>query len=190
MRTRHATVAGALALASMLLAAFAPPTAAQAPERRIAYRLPGMDAVARRESIPYRSLAGSPDTLAYGRALEYDVYLPRAPQGTRTPGVVFVHGGIVAGSRGERPKDWPAYQEWGRLAAAAGLVAVTFTHRLTTDDNVDVAAEDVEALLRQLRARAGEYGLDPDRLCVAVFSAGGPLASAFLRDPRPYVRCL
>src|SRR5215208_4267398 len=57
MRTRHATVAGALALASMLLAAFAPPTAAQAPERRIAYRLPGMDAVARRESIPYRSLA-------------------------------------------------------------------------------------------------------------------------------------
>ena len=162
---------------------------AQGPERRLAYRLDGMEAVARRENVMYRSLGGSPDIAAYGPALAYDVYTPPgAPR--RRPGVVFVHGGIVAGTRGERPKDWPAYQEWGRLAAAAGLVAITFTHRLTTADNLDVAGDDVETLLRHVRSHAADYALDPERLCIAVFSAGGPLASLFLREPRPYVRCL
>ncbi|MEX2154917.1 MAG: alpha/beta hydrolase, partial [Gemmatimonadaceae bacterium] len=89
-----------------------------------------------------------------------------------------------------RPKDWPQYQEWGRLAAAAGLVGVTFVHRLTTDDNVDVAGDDMETLLRHVREHAREYSLDPNRLCIALYSAGGPLAAPFLREPRPYVRCL
>lgn len=175
----------------LMLAALASGTLnAQSPERQIAFRLPGMESVVRQQNLIYRSLNAIPDTLAYGTALRYDVYLPPR-EGTATrPGVVFVHGGIVAGTRNERPKDWPAYQQWGRLAAAAGVVGITFTHRLTTEDNVDVASGDVEELLATIRRRASEYGLDPDRLCVAVFSAGGPLATLFLREPRPYVRCL
>lgn len=163
---------------------------AQTPDRRLAFRLPGMEDAVRRENLVYRSLTGSADTAFYGGALHYDVYSPRDRGSSPRPGVVFIHGGLVAGTRNENPKNWSSYQQWARLAAAAGFVAVTFTHRLTTSDNADVAAGDVEALLATVRRRASEHGLDRDRICVAVYSAGGPLASIFLRDPRPYVRCL
>jgi acetyl esterase/lipase len=130
----------------------------------------------------------------YGPALRYDVFVPPANDSLRA-GVIFVHGGLVAGSA-ERvsPKDaLPAYAQWGRLVAAAGFVGITFSHRLTTNENVDTAAADVLALLREVRRRSAEWQLDPDRLCVAAFSAGGPLASLFMSDTAGVVhgiRCI
>ncbi|MEX2151977.1 MAG: hypothetical protein WD825_01485, partial [Gemmatimonadaceae bacterium] len=76
------------------------PLGAQDTTRRIAYRLPGMSEAIRRENITYRSLAGSADTVAYGQALQYDVYLPAGSDAALRPGVIFVHGGLVAGTRG------------------------------------------------------------------------------------------
>jgi acetyl esterase/lipase len=38
--------------------------------------------------------------------------------------------------------------------------------------------------------RDATLGLDPDRLCIAVYSSGGPLASVFMRERAPHVRCL
>ena len=161
-----------------------------APLRRIAYTLPGMDRVQVSKDRVYRSIVGSPDTAMYGPTLRYDVYLPSSA-GPARPAIVFIHGGMVAGSQRVSPKDdLPSYQEWGRLVAAAGFLGITFSHRLTTQDNADVAATDVTALLAEVRSKATEWNLDANRLCVAVFSAGGPLSSLFLGGEVPSVRCV
>jgi acetyl esterase/lipase len=41
-----------------------------------------------------------------------------------------------------------------------------------------------------VRANAATLGVDTTRLCVAVYSAGGPLASVFMRERTPGIRCL
>lgn len=33
-------------------------------------------------------------------------------------------------------------------------------------------------------------GADPERICLSSYSAGGPLLSNYMRQPRPFVRCL
>ncbi|MEX2283990.1 MAG: alpha/beta hydrolase [Gemmatimonadota bacterium] len=164
---------------------------AQGQERRLAYLRPAMDQVTRIADLRYRSLEGTSDTVMYGTDLRYDVFLPPGPIQANRPGVIFIHGGMVAGTARVSPKDdLPAYREWGRLVASAGLVGITFSHRLTTQDNVDLGAQDVEELLRAIRRRASEWGLDPGRLCVAAYSAGGPLSSLFLRPGPDPVRCI
>ena len=160
-----------------------------AQQRQLAYRIPGMDQVQRIADVQYRSLTGTVDTVMYGRDLRYDVFLPAQGTQRSRAGVIFVHGGLVPDTVRVSPKDdLPAYREWGRLVAAAGMVGITFSHRLTTADNLDVAAQDVEALVRTVRSRAAEWSLDPDRMCVAVYSAGGPLSSLFFQSHR--VRCV
>jgi acetyl esterase/lipase len=161
--------------------------------RRLAFSLPAVPGVRRLADEPYRSLAGTADTVMYGSALRYDVFVPPLrTDGKPRGGIVFIHGGMIPGTQRVSPKDdLPAFREWGNLVASAGLVGITFSHRLTTDENLDVAAGDVTELMRVVRARAAEWQLDPDRLCVMIFSAGGPLASPFLRDtPQFGVRCV
>jgi acetyl esterase/lipase len=149
----------------------------------LGYELPGMrDAVVRR-GLPYREIPGA-------RPLTMDVYRPASAGSERLPALVFVHGGLVAGQSGPVPTEWPAYRSWGRLAAAAGLAGVMFNHRLTTDENLSVASSDVSAAIAYVRAQSATLGIDPDRLCIAVYSAGGPLASVVMRERAPYVRCL
>jgi acetyl esterase/lipase len=55
---------------------------------------------------------------------------------------------------------------------------------------VDEAGADVLDAIAHVRARASEYGLDENRLCVAFYSAGGPIAGVVLREPMPHVRCV
>lgn len=152
----------------------------------LGYELRGMrDAVIRR-GLTYRTVTDRGAT----RALTMDVYRPPSASAERRPALVFVHGGLVAGQAGPLPTEWPNYRSWGRLATAAGLVGVVFNHRMTTDENVTIAASDVTAAVDYVRSNAATLGLDPDRLCIAVYSAGGPLASVFMRERAPYVRCL
>jgi acetyl esterase/lipase len=138
---------------------------------------PGMTAVTVEQGMRYKD------------SLTMDVYRPQGA-GTPLPVVLFVHGGLVAGVRGTSPTSWPSYQSWGRLAAAEGLAGVTFNHRLTTDDNVAEAELDVEAAIAYLQANARRLAIDPRRLCLAFYSAGGVLAAGALRQPRPFVRCV
>jgi acetyl esterase/lipase len=144
----------------------------------LGYELPGMREVTVRRGMTYAS-----------PGLTMDVYAPPGPA-LKRPALIFVHGGLVAGQPGPRPTEWPTYRSWGRLAGAAGLVGVVFNHRLTTNENVAEGATDVLAALRHVRSNAASLGVDPDRLCVAVFSAGGPLASVVMRERMPHVRCL
>jgi acetyl esterase/lipase len=171
-------------LATLLMLLGAGALRAQDGPRAIVYRVPGMDAVPVVRDVRYKvaTVNGRRDT-----PLALDVY--RVPGATRAPGLVFVHGGLVAGQT-PNAKDWALYQSWGRLAAASGMVGVVPNHRMNTDDIVDDAGADVMDALAHVRARAAEYGVDPDRLCVAFYSAGGPISSVVLRERLPYVKCV
>jgi dienelactone hydrolase len=91
--------------------------------------------------------------------------------GPRAPVVLLVHGSAPVETR---PKDWGIFQSWGRLLAASELTAATFNHRLTH--------KDVRDALHFVHAQ-----LEAERVCLAVWSGGGPL----LAVERPeFVRCV
>jgi acetyl esterase/lipase len=164
-------------------------TTAQTPQRSmreivmmpVVYTVPGMDKVSAKTNIKYTNVA-DPNLLM-------DVYTP--PNLTKTdklPAVIFVHGG--AGSE-FTAKDWGIYTSWGRLIAASGLAAVTFTHRLTPQKrSIADSGADLQAGIDHVRRNADSLNIDKDRLCLAAFSAGGALLAPAIRDKPPYIRCL
>jgi acetyl esterase/lipase len=150
----------------------------------IYYAIPGMERVQVVRNVVYKT------TTVAGRSnqpLALDVY--RSLEGATAPGVVFVHGGLSP-TQAPTAKDWNSYQSWGRVAAASGMVAVVLNHRMNTNDNVREAGSDLMDAIAFVRTNAGQYGLDPNRLCVAFYSAGGPISSVLLRDTPPYLRCV
>jgi acetyl esterase/lipase len=101
---------------------------------------------------------------------------------------MFIHGGVGAQYK---PKDWGIFQSWGRLIAAAGMVAVMFTHRLGYPKPLLAeSAVDVSNALDYIRSHADSFHADPNRIGVVAWSAGGPLLSIAMRDRPPFVRCL
>jgi acetyl esterase/lipase len=123
--------------------------------------------------------------------LKLDLYLPEASApGKRVPVVFLIHGG-VGPEFPVQPKDWGFYKTWGRLLAASGMGAVAFNHRVGfPDPNLAAASGDVEDAIAFVRNRAPDFSIDPERIALAAFSAGGPMLSMALREPRPSVRCL
>ena len=150
----------------------------------IHYTVGGMDTVRVVRDVRYKTATVNGRT---GAPLSLDVY--RVPGGRRAPGVVFVHGGLVAGQT-PNAKDWPLYRSWGRIVAASGMVGIVLDHRMNTNDVVDEAGADLLDAIAHVRDRASEYGLDESRLCVAFYSAGGPIAGVVLREWMPHVRCV
>lgn len=148
--------------------------------RPIVLSAPDMERVIVHSNLVY---SGVNDPMA-----RMDVYVPPdLKEGERRPIVVFVHGGVPASLP---VKDMGAYRSWGRLIAAHGMVAVTFTHRLRWPlSQLHEAASDVRAAIDFARERSSKFNADPERMCIAVFSAGGPLATVALQDRRDYVRC-
>jgi acetyl esterase/lipase len=151
------------------------------PIQPLVHPLPDPDRVELRPNLVY--------THTDGRELAMDLYLPsgRAP-GTRVPAVLLVHGEadpeLLRGVRG-----WGQYTGWGRLLAAEGLAGVAFEHRAILDAGFEAVVAEVEAALTAVGERAGDLGVDPDRIGVAAFSAGVPLTAAVLAGPVERIRC-
>jgi acetyl esterase/lipase len=103
------------------------------------------------------------------------------------PAVVFVHGGPLPRDVHPRPRDRPVFIGYGALAAAAGLVGITFNHRLYTDADYPLAADDVTTAVEQTRALDS---VDPERVGLWFFSGGGPLAADWLRLAPSWLRCI
>jgi hypothetical protein len=150
-------------------------------QRRLVYTVPGMDDVSVEKNIGYKS--------ADGKALLMDVYKPAVlDSNTLLPGVVFIHGGPVPS---EHPlKDSGQYLSWGRLAAASGLVGVTFSHNYYAPELLPQSAANVMDAIAFVRDNAARFQLDPQRLCLWTCSGGGPHISFALRDKPDFVRCL
>ena len=86
------------------------------------------------------------------------------------PAVVCIHGGgFRAGTR-------DGYNGLIRKLAERGYVAVTVSYRLAPKHPFPAAVHDVKAAVRFLRANAGKYRINPDRIGATGGSAGGTLA--------------
>jgi len=98
-----------------------------------------------------------------------DLFLPSG-NGPR-PAVMLVHGGAWAyGGR------W-MMNDAARRFAGAGYVAASIAYRLVPDAEFPSAVRDAWCALSFLRAHAGEYRIDPNRIAVLGYSAGGHTVS-------------
>ncbi|MFL5581018.1 MAG: alpha/beta hydrolase fold domain-containing protein [Gemmatimonadaceae bacterium] len=125
--------------------------------------VPASAALEVRRNLAYRTVGGD--------ALRLDI--ARLPGAGARPLVVLLHGGgWEGGGRGSMDDEM-------LLLAAQGYAAATVSYRLTSAGrNVFPAAvQDVRCAVRWLRANAARYGIDPRRVGVLGFSAGGHLAS-------------
>ncbi|MFH9404181.1 alpha/beta hydrolase fold domain-containing protein [Streptomyces sp. NPDC017638] len=113
-----------------------------------------------------------------GRPLETDLWLPEPADGP-LPVVVFVHGG--GWRSGLRDDVGPRFRHarpgpFARLAGS-GTAVVCPDYRLSGEARFPAQLDDLRALLVWLRDRAGELGLDADRVVLWGESAGGHLAA-------------
>src|SRR5271165_4020224 len=104
-----------------------------------------------------------------GQPLLMDVFIPRNRIRTPTPAILWIHGG--GWERGDKNGNSGAL-----LLADEGFVTASLFYRLSGDSPFPADIEDCKCAIRFLRANAGKYGIDPNRIGVAGASAGGHLA--------------
>jgi acetyl esterase/lipase len=98
-----------------------------------------------------------------------DLYFPNS--GGPWPAVVYIHGGSwMQGDKSE------ALMIAGQLTTQGYLVA-SINYRLYPAGTFPAMIQDVKCAVRFLRANAGQYNLDPERIAAIGPSAGGHLVS-------------
>jgi acetyl esterase/lipase len=135
---------------------------------------PGMPARVLAETVQERST----DRLVTDRAVfgitkpRMAVFRPDRPNGA---GVLITPGGgyrwVVVDKEG---------YEMGRWLAARGFTAFVLFYRLPGEGwaaGPDVALADAQRAMRLIRARSGDFALDPERVSAMGFSAGGHLCA-------------
>lgn len=121
------------------------------------------------------------------RSGSVDLYPPDGPG--PHPAVLLVHGGPVAADLVPAPRDWPLLRGYARHLADRGAVGAVVQHRLHSLADYPRAADDVAEAVARLRA---DPRVDPDRVAVWFFSAGGLLAADWIagRSDVAPPRCL
>ncbi len=123
------------------------------------------------------SIAGEPHV--YKRVGEADLRLWVARPGQwqpddRRPAIVFFHGGGWIGGKVTQ------FEEHARHFVDRGAVCFLAHYRFVPRDDgtpPTVCIQDARSAMRWVRARAGEFGIDPQRIAAAGGSAGGHLAA-------------
>ena len=111
------------------------------------------------------------------RPLTMDLYLPTiAPNETRYPVIVFIHGGGWA--RGDSRSSRPIENFPGLLSQISklGYVVASIDYRLTGEAIWPAQGQDLKAAIKFLRMKADRYGIDPARIATWGVSAGGHLS--------------
>jgi acetyl esterase/lipase len=155
--------------------------------------LPGILDPLRIEQVPAvrearEQLRLTDDDLRRGGAIEFTELTVPGPPGapdvallvckpagvtTMAAGVFFIHGGGMM--FGDNRTAMTLMLDW---IEQAGVVVVSTGYRLAPEHPHPAPGEDCYAALSWTAAHAGELGIDPARLLVAGFSAGGGLAAA------------
>jgi acetyl esterase/lipase/TolA-binding protein len=105
------------------------------------------------------------------RPLKMHILRPKELPKEPLPVIVFIHGGgWTEGHRNRGIAPLVHFAERGYLCAAV-------EYRLSNEAKFPAQIEDVKLAVRFLRAKAKEYGLDPERIGVWGQSAGGHLAA-------------
>jgi acetyl esterase/lipase len=147
-------------------------------KKRVVYTIPGVEAVTVRRDRLYR--------VAGADALTMDVYYPADPKnGAPAPAVIFVTGFPDDGAQkmiGCKQKEMGSYISWARLAAATGLVAITYVNK--------EPSADAQAVLQHARQNAASLAIDETRIGVWACSGSVPNAlSLLMADTRDRVKC-
>jgi acetyl esterase/lipase len=100
-------------------------------------------------------------------SLKLDLYVPA--QAKSPPLVVWVHGGAW---RGGSKKDCPL-----QPLTAQGYAVASVDFRLSTVAQFPAQIHDLKAAIRFLRAKAGELGINAERIAITGGSSGGHLAA-------------
>jgi acetyl esterase/lipase len=113
----------------------------------------------------------------YGKAdaveLKMDIYFPPNEEGKPVPAVMFVHGG--AWSVGDKSRM--TFSQLLPLLVKRGYLVTSINYRLAPKYKFSAQIEDAKCAVRFLRAHAGEFNLDPNRIGVEGESAGGHLVA-------------
>jgi acetyl esterase/lipase len=107
------------------------------------------------------------------------IYKPKGGGAKRAAIVVCPGGGY-----GMLASDHEGVQ-LARLFASHGMVAAVLTYRVAPN-KFPAPYADATRAMRIMRARAAEFGLDPQRIGLMGFSAGGHLASTVATQPELY----
>jgi hypothetical protein len=144
----------------------------------VVYRIAEMDAVRVRRDVVYQTTEAG--------VLTMDLYYPPDAKSQAAPAVIIIAGYPDAGFErmlGCKFKEMASSVSWGQLAAASGVVAVTYANR--------EPVSDLATLLDHLRQNAGDLGIDPSRIALWASSGNVPLALSTLMQAvtRDYVKC-
>ncbi|MGH9341916.1 MAG: alpha/beta fold hydrolase [Acidobacteriota bacterium] len=141
-----------------------PPATRHLPPDDGNYIVPGV-----RGDIPYRRVGDV--------ELSMDAYVQK--EGGIRPAVVVIHGGNwTSGSR------ITYVSQFLELLAAAGFNWFSVDYRLGPAERHQEALDDLRAALQFIRAHAGTFRIDPDRIALVGEDTGGTLA-ALLAAERP-----
>ena len=107
------------------------------------------------------------------------VFAPRQGSANGT-GVIIAPGGgyigLASDLEGRIPADW---------FAAHGVTAFVLRYRLGAGYPFPIPLDDARRAIRLVRANVARYGVDPDRIGMLGFSAGGHLAAMAAAVPQP-----
>lgn len=111
------------------------------------------------------------------------VYAPPAGKGTRTAIIVVPGGGhqnLVFGEEGIKPAQYLA-----NLGVTAFALKYVLAREAGSPYSIEGDARaDLERAVRYVRLHAADYGIDPNRIGIMGFSAGGELTSMVAFNPK------
>ena len=108
-----------------------------------------------------------------------DIYRPIADG--PAPIVLYVPGGGFTG--GDKRQDEHFFGNLGRFFARNGVACLTMNYRLAPDFPWPSAAQDIQHVVRWIKANAGQWGGDGARLTVFGHSAGAAHVASYVFDP-------
>lgn len=117
--------------------------------------------------IPYCSENGSVEVDLNARKMDVRYPASLGPW----PALIYLHGGSWYQGDKSESAGW-------HFLTGAGFLVVSLNYRLADEQiRFPVMIEDVKCAVRYLRANAAHYHLDPERIAVMGWSAGGHLAA-------------
>ena len=145
-------------------------------EKQVIYEIQGMEEVTKK-SVVYDS--------DNGVSLTMDLYYPpKLPDNSQLPAIIFVFGfpnSVMLDRFGVKLKDSGQYVSWGQLAAASGIVGITYE---TTQPE-----KDIYSVLAYVRHNAKTLQIDGNRFGMWACSGNVPTALSVLVTAPTYVKC-
>lgn len=169
---RRTLIAAGLSLTAAPRVAMAAPAASRFPIWPATP--PGMPSPPVADAFVKRSPTGGADDIAWPHVATPMLTVCPAARPTGAAVLLIPGGGYARVAVGREPSPV------ARWLAAQGVTAFDLLYRLPHDGwaaGPDAPLQDAQRALRVIRARAGEWGIDPTNVAAMGFSAGGHLAA-------------